>query len=178
MTIHTSTMKRTIEAALFTAGKPVSLNVLSSLVDRGKSEARDALEELAEEYDDRGSAVEIKGVPGDKYIMQIRPEYAESVMGLAPRELSRPLLRTLSVIAYRQPVTQSDIVDIRGNTAYSHVDELVELGFVHTEPHGRTKLLTTTPDFSEYFGIQATEPDEVREALEEKADRGLFEQYV
>lgn len=171
-------MKRTIEAALFTAGKPVSLNVLSSLVDAGKPEVRDAVEELAEEYEDRGSAVEIKEVPGDKYIMQIEPRYAESVMGLAPRELSRPLLRTLSVIAYRQPVTQSDIVEIRGNTAYSHIDELAELGFIDTEPHGRTKLLTTTPDFSEYFGIQATEPDEVRAALEEKADRGLFEQYV
>lgn len=171
-------MKRTIEAALFTAGKPVPIHVLASLANTSKGKARDALNELSDEYSDRDSAVEVREVAGDKWIMQISPRYAESVMGLAPREMSRPLLRTLSVIAYRQPVTQSEIVELRGNTAYSHIDELVDLDFITTEPHGRTKLLTTTREFSEYFGIDGTDPDTVRAALEEKADRGLFDQYV
>lgn len=171
-------MKRTIEAALFTAGKPIPIDALVAMTDSGRPEVRKAVEELSEEYEERNSAVEVKKVGGEKYVMQVSPRYADSVMTLAPREMSAPLLRTLSVVAYRQPVTQSEVVEVRGNTAYSHVDELVEQGLVKAEPHGRTKLLTTTRGFAEYFGIEGSTPDEVREALEEKVEGEGLEQFL
>lgn len=170
-------MKRTVEAALFAAGKPVPIGALAALADASRDDVEEAAESLREEYEERGSAVEVKPV-GDKYVMQVSPGYAEEVVGLAPRELSAPLLRTLSVVAYRQPVTQSEVVDVRGNTTYSHVDELVEQNLVETEPHGRTKMLTTTDEFAEYFGIEGGSPDEVREALEEKVEGQGLEQFL
>jgi len=109
-------MKRTIEAALFTAGKPVPIDALAALADTGRGDVREAVQALADEYGERESAVEVKEVGRDKYVMQVRPEFADDVMTLAPREMSAPLLRTLSVIAYRQPVTQSEVVEVRGKS--------------------------------------------------------------
>ncbi|MBS1262852.1 MAG: Segregation and condensation protein B [Methanonatronarchaeales archaeon] len=171
-------MKRTIEAALFTVGKPVPIDALVAMTDSGMVDVMRAIEELSAEYEGRNSAVEVKEVGEDKFVMQVSPRYAEEVMTLAPRELSAPLLRTLSVIAYQQPVTQSDVVEVRGNTAYSHVDELVEQGLVSAEPHGRTKMLTTTKGFAEYFGLPGKDADEVRRYLEEEVDADTVERFL
>jgi segregation and condensation protein B len=62
-------------------------------------------------------------------------------------------MKTLSFIAYRQPVTQSYLAKVRGNLTYSHVKQLREMGLVAEERLGRTKVLRTTPNFADYFNL-------------------------
>ncbi len=173
-----------IEAALFAAGGMVDITRLSALIGRSEDETSLIADNLIEEYRQRESGIEIirlkdnlstKDRAGSdstpvnaKYLMQVRPEYAEYVRSLAPKELPAPVLRTLSMIAYHQPVTQSDIAKIRGNMTYVHIRALLELGLITSVPKGHTKLLTTTPRFAEYFGLDSEDPKAVRNALKTK----------
>lgn len=160
--------KEIIEAALFAAGGTVDITRLSALIGRSEDETSLIADNLIEEYRQRESGIEIIRLKDTKYLMQVRPEYSEYVRSLAPKELPAPVLRTLSMIAYHQPVTQSDIVKIRGNMAYSHIHALLEMGLIASAPKGHTKLLTTTPRFAEYFGLDSEDPEAVRNALKMK----------
>lgn len=62
-------------------------------------------------------------------------------------------MKTLSFIAYKQPVTQSYLAKVRGNLSYSHVKHLQEMGLISEEKLGRTKILRTTPNFADYFNL-------------------------
>ncbi len=158
--------KEILEAALFASGEPLDIAQLSNLV-RGKN-ARDLLQRLMDEYRQRGSALEIKEIEG-RFVMQVMPEYAEKVRSLAPKELRAPVLRTLSMIAYHQPLTVAALVERRGQAAYDHVRELEEWGFISAVPHGRTRLLSTTHRFSEYFNLDSGDPDAIRRKIIELA---------
>jgi len=158
--------KEILEAALFATGEPLDIAQLSNLV-RGKN-AKELLQQLIEEYRQRGSALEIKEIEG-RFVMQVMPEYAEKVRSLAPKELRAPVLRTLSMIAYHQPLTVADLVDRRGAAAYDHVRELEEWGFISAVPQGRTKLLSTTHRFAEYFNLDSGDPDAIRRKIIELA---------
>ncbi len=161
-----STEKEIIEAALFVSGEPVAIEQLRSLL-KGK-DVRGLLGELMEEYSHRTSGLEIKEIEG-KYVMQVKPEYAEKVRRMAPKELRSPVLRTLSMIAYHQPITQSGLADRRGGAAYEHVKELEERGLVFATPQGRTRLLSTTPRFAEYFNLDSADPESIRRKIIELA---------
>jgi segregation and condensation protein B len=158
--------KEILEAALFAAGEPLDIAQLSNLV-RGRN-AKELLRQLIEEYRQRGSALEIKEIEG-RYVMQVMPEYAEKVRSLAPKELRAPVLRTLSMIAYHQPLTVADLVDRRGAAAYDHVRELEEWGFISAVPQGRTKLLSTTHRFAEYFNLDSGDPEAIKRKIIELA---------
>jgi len=158
--------KEILEAALFASGDPLDIAQLTNLV-RGKN-AKELLHQLIEEYRQRGSALEIKEIEG-RYVMQVMPEYAEKVRSLAPKELRAPVLRTLSMIAYHQPLTVADLVDRRGAAAYDHVRELEEWGFISAIPQGRTKLLSTTHRFAEYFNLDSGDPEAIRRKIIELA---------
>ena len=158
--------KEIIEAALFASGEPLEIVRLSNLV-KGKN-ARELLQQLMDEYRQRGSALEIKEIEG-RFVMQVMPEYAEKVRSLAPKELRAPVLRTLSMIAYHQPLTVADLVDRRGAAAYDHVRELEEWGFISAVPQGRTRLLSTTHRFAEYFNLDAGDPEAIRRKIIELA---------
>ncbi|GFO97211.1 condensin subunit scpB [groundwater metagenome] len=158
--------KEILEAALFASGEPLDIAQLSSLV-RGKN-AQELLRQLMEEYRQRGSALEIKEIEG-RFVMQVMPEYAEKVRSLAPKELRAPVLRTLSMIAYHQPLTVADLVDRRGAAAYDHARELEEWGFISAVPQGRTKMLSTTHRFAEYFNLDSGDPETIRRKIIELA---------
>jgi segregation and condensation protein B len=79
--------------------------------------------------------------------------------------LSPAAFETLAVIAYKQPIKQSDLVVIRGNKSYEHVRELEKRGLISAERSGRTKLLTTTRAFADYFGLASCSPRAVRKAI-------------
>ena len=96
--------------------------------------------------------------------MQLKPQYVRHVKRLATRQLLTPgPMKTLSFIAYRQPVTQSYLAKVRGNLAYSHVKQLREIGLISEERLGRTKVLRTTPNFADYFNL-SHEPQAREEA--------------
>ncbi len=82
-------------------------------------------------------------------------------------DLSRGLLRVLSIIAYHEPISQSDIVKVIGNRTYDYIKELEEKGLVKTEKKSRTKLISTTPHFEEYFGAKK---HEIKKEFEESVE--------
>jgi segregation and condensation protein B len=158
--------KEVLEAALFASGEPLEIVQLQSLV-KGKN-VRELLDRLIDEYKQRESALEIKEIEG-RFVMQVMPEYAEKVRSLAPKELRSPVLRTLSMIAYHQPLTVAELVDRRGAAAYDHVRELEEWGFISAIPQGRTRLLATTQRFAEYFNLNSADPETIKRKIIELA---------
>lgn len=152
-----------IEAALFAAGGPVELAALKELVGKRKK-VPGIIESLIEEYKQRHTGLDIVELEG-KYVMQVKPEYSDRVRSVAPKELPSPILRTLSMIAYHQPLLQSDLVEKRGNATYDHVRELEERGLIKRTPEGRSQILTTTHGFAEYFGLKSSEPDFVKQKI-------------
>lgn len=156
------TDKGIIEAALFVSGEPVEKAQLKNLVKR--KNVHELIQELIDEYQQRNSPLEIKELDGG-VVMQVKPEYAEKVRPIAPKELRAPVLRTLSMIAYHQPIIQSELVDRRGAAAYEHVRDLEERDLISAKPEGRSRILQTTPRFSEYFNLESSDPEEIKRLI-------------
>ena len=143
-----------IEAALYVTGHPVDLKTLGSILGmRSEEKIRDTARQLKARYKDAG-AIEVLELSDGRFVMQLRPQYAPHVKRLATRQLLTPgPMKTLSFIAYKQPVTQSYLAKVRGNLSYSHVRQLQEIGLISEEKLGRTKVLRTTPNFADYFNL-------------------------
>jgi segregation and condensation protein B len=143
-----------IEAALYVTGHPVDLKTLGSVLGiRSEEKIRDAARQLKEYYKNKG-AIEVLELSDGRFVMQLRPQYAHHVKRLATRQLLTPgPMKTLSFIAYKQPITQSYLAKVRGNLSYSHVKQLQEIGLISEEKLGRTKMLRTTPNFADYFNL-------------------------
>ena len=147
-------LKSLIEAALYIAGRPLNDETLSKIFNTPSEKIFEAVQALKKELDERKSALEVLISPGPTYSLQLRSKYVPYVQHLAPGSLfSTSELKTLSLIAIKQPVKQSEIAKIRGSQAYSHIKKLVEHGFLSVKKQERTKILTTTRFFSEYFGL-------------------------
>jgi segregation and condensation protein B len=158
--------KQIMEAALFAAGSAVAVETLMKISGLSKKEVTRLVAELQKDYAERGSGIEISDLSG-RFVMQIKPEFAEKVKDVAPKELTSPQLKTLSIIAYHQPITKAEVVEMRGGNAYEHVNELHERGLIELKPHGRTKMMTTTKLFAEYFGIASNDSADVRNKMVE-----------
>jgi segregation and condensation protein B len=106
------------------------------------------------DYAHRDSALEVVETPAG-YCLQLRSCYQELLENLIPSELNTATLRTLAAIALKNPMLQSDLINLRGSSAYQHVNELVELGFVRKrrQEEGRSYLLEITSKFYQYFEI-------------------------
>jgi segregation and condensation protein B len=160
--------KSLLEAALFSAGKPVSEQQLKGLMNRSSTYINSLAEKLMGEYRERNSPLEVVRLEG-KYALQLKPEYAERVVGFSPGELRQPALRTLSIIAYYQPIQQSELVDIRGQAAYEHVAMLLEKGLIEKKRVGRSYELTTTDAFCDYFGLSKGDVESIKAQIKKKA---------
>ncbi|NPE30250.1 SMC-Scp complex subunit ScpB [Methanococcoides sp. SA1] len=155
-----------IEAVLFAAGEAVDTQTLAKIINRSAKSVAPVIQSLMEEYSTRESGMEIIDL-GGRYVMQVKPKYTDVISPIAPKELKAPILRTLSMVAYHQPVVQSELVDMRGNSVYDHIRELKDRGFIEAVPHGRTKLLQTTPLFADYFGLDRNEPESIKKKIVE-----------
>ncbi len=160
-------VKALIEAMLFAAGRPLSVDELSGLSGLGAHEVRAAAEELVNEYAVRRGGIEVRAV-GDTFVMQVRGDLSTAVTLVAPRELEPSVIRTLAVIAYRQPITLSDLAKIRGNKCYEHVRMLEGIGLISAQKKGRTKELRTTKGFAEYFGLESERPEYLKEIISKR----------
>jgi segregation and condensation protein B len=156
-----------IEAALFSAGKPLKLEELAETTNIDKDKLKKYLKNLIKDYDTRETSMEIARV-GDKYAMLLKPEYTATTRGLADMEIPYKVLKTAALIAYHQPIKQSELQDMIGSKVYDHVRELVELKLIRAKESGRTKILTTTKLFPEYFGIDTTNREEIKKWLVKK----------
>ncbi len=144
-----------IEAALYVTGKPLDIKTLGSIVGfRSEEKVRDLARSLKEKYGNDGTSLEVLELSDGRFVMQLKPQFVRHVKKLATRQLLTPgPMKTLSFIAYRQPVSQSFLAKVRGNLTYSHVKQLREIGLVSEEKLGRTKVLRTTPNFADYFNL-------------------------
>ncbi len=144
-----------IEAALYVAGRPLDLKTLASVVKtRSKNLVKQLAQTLKREYDDRNTSLEILELKDARFVLQLKAEYSPHVQRLALRPLltSGPL-KTLSYVAYRQPVSQKQVLTVRGHHVYSHLKQLEELGLITRERTGRTRTLRTTQFFADHFGL-------------------------
>lgn len=156
--------RHVVEAALFSAGKPVSVEEIVALTFLGPDSIKQALKDLQKDYESRDTVLEV-GKAGAKWAMQVKTSAAEPATKFAPPEIPKKLLKTLALIAYHQPMKQSELVDMIGTKVYEHIPELKERGLVKAREEGVTKILTTTALFPEYFGLDAENQDEVRATL-------------
>jgi segregation and condensation protein B len=162
--------KKKVEAVLFTTGKLMSVEEIGKSVDiEDLNKVKCVLEELRKEYDERDSALVIQ-VAENRYKLNIKKEYGYIANKLvATSEMEGPVVKTLALIAFKNPALQSDIIKARGNKAYDHITALKEQGLIDAEKHGRTRLLKLTPQFYDYFDTAAQEVKEKFKEIEEKA---------
>ncbi len=145
-----------LEAVLFTTTQPLSMEELEKDLKLRREEIEKLLDVLRQKYSPQECGVKLSDAGGYKLV--VKHEYSEKVSHLTPHaDLSRGLLRVLSIIAYHEPIAQSDIVKVVGNRTYEYVKELHLRGLVRSEKKSRTKLLRTTPHFEEYFGARSEE---------------------
>ena len=150
-----------IEAILFVSGDPVRVDVLAHAMNLTVQELEQALDELRDHL-----ALENRGIQlnrsGETVFLSICPKYAPQVeLFLQPiqkQPLSQAVLETLSIIAYRQPVTKGDVESVRGVKCDYSVQTLVNRGFIEEcgrrETLGRPILYRTTDKFLQHFGIE------------------------
>ena len=149
-----------IEAVLFTMGGVVELRQLASAIGQDRETARGAAERLMKRYQTGKKGMEILKLE-DSYQMCTRSKYYENLIRVAaaPKKqvLSDVVLETLSIIAYRQPVTKMEIEKIRGVKSDHAVNRLVEYDLVYEagrlDAPGRPALFATTEEFLRRFGV-------------------------
>jgi len=156
-----------VEAALFSAGKPISLDEIAENTGLPRKELGKLIMELKHRYESIGGALEVAKA-GEKWAMQVRTEYAPSTTKLAPMEIPIKLVKTLALIAYHQPVLQSDLKEMVGDKVYDHIRELVDRGLVKKRVHERSYLIVTSDKFPEYFGIPAADREGIKHFLANK----------
>ncbi|MGM0467417.1 MAG: SMC-Scp complex subunit ScpB [Promethearchaeati archaeon] len=142
-----------IEGALYASGEPLTVEEIYTRLDISKNDVQKYLNELIDMYETRSTALTIINI-GDKYQMQIKSEYTEPISQFAEGGgLAEKYLRTLTIIALKQPILKSILVKIRGSGAYEHVQYLIDNGFLNSIKKGRTSELTTTEKYAETFGL-------------------------
>lgn len=147
-------LKSRIETVLFVIAKSVTIKEIAEILNEEEPDIEEAMLELIMDYSSRDGALEINDENG--YILQVKEEYANIVEKLCPVELSGAILKTLTIIALKEPIRQSELKEMRGANAYEHVAELVKQGFIKRtkDKNGRSFNLHTTPKFHEYFQLQ------------------------
>lgn len=152
------TLKGRVEAVLFMTGKALSLHEIAQMIDAPYEETEFALMELMGDYNFReGSSMEIDDTDG--YILQVKEEYNDMVNKMMPLEMSAAELRTLSAIAIKAPVLQSDLIEWRGSVAYDHIATLLQHKLITKRRDGRSYQLNVTRHFHEYFKLTADRKD-------------------
>ena len=146
-------LKAKVEAVLFVTARAMKPLEISELLKVSEEEVENALLDLMFDYSTRDSALEIDDEDG--YIIQVRAEHLDIVEKLCPVDLKPAVLKTLTIIALKEPIRQAYLKELRSN-AYEHVAELLEKGLISKtrDKNGRSFNLKTTPKFAEYFKLK------------------------
>ena len=174
-------LKSILESLLFAAGEPVSLAKLGAIFDDvPRATIQKTLATMANDYAANNRGIAIDEVAGG-YQMRTPKEHAgwvRKLLAAKPPRLSRPLLETVAIIAYRQPITRPEIEQLRGVDAGGVLETLLERRLIkiagRKEAPGRPIVYETTPEFLELFGLKDLEslPDlsefrEIERAVEQ-----------
>ena len=168
-------LKNKLNALLFSSGRKMSIEELSKLARAREDEVQSALEELKKEYDEKDSSIMLVN-EGNFWKLAVREQFLPWVKNIVTEtELSKTIMETLAVIAFKYPIKQSDLIRIRTNKAYDHLKELEEMGYITRQKHGRTNLIKLTQKFFEYFDLpegnlkeQFQDFQSIARAIEEK----------
>jgi len=154
-----------LEAVLFTMGRSVELSQLAAAIGQSRETAAKAMERLSRRYEESGACgMQILHLE-DSYQMCTKSKYYENLIQVAsaPKKqvLTEVMLETLSIIAYKQPVTKLEIEKIRGVKSDHAVNRLIEYNLVYEagrlDAPGRPALFATTEEFLRRFGVGSTE---------------------
>ena len=143
-----------IEAVLYLKGKPVSKKTLSELTKSDINSVNDAIKQLSYKYSHSSSALEI--ISNNSLIsLELKQSLNEYVEDLLPAELKTAVLRTLAVIAIKKKLLQSDLILLRGSSAYDHIKELIEKKFIikRKQKDGRSYWLSLSDKFFQTFAV-------------------------
>ncbi len=142
-----------IEGALYAGGRPLDVEELSTKLEIPKKEVEELVRVVAFDYLEREGALIVAQI-GEKYQMQLRPELTETVSKFAKGgAIAERYLRTLTVIALKQPILKSTVVKLRGSGAYEHVKYLLDNDLISGVKKGRSAELTTTDKYADMFGL-------------------------
>lgn len=154
-------LKNKLEALLFSSGRKMNIDELSRLSNAKPNEVESALIELRKDYDEKNLS-EMLVNEGNSWKLTVREQFLPLVQKIVTEtELSRTIMETLAVIAFKYPIKQSDLIKIRTNKAYDHLKELEEMGYISRQKYGRTNLIKLTQKFFEYFNLPEDKLKEV-----------------
>ncbi|HUU48164.1 MAG TPA: SMC-Scp complex subunit ScpB [Nitrosopumilaceae archaeon] len=145
-----------IEAALYSSGRPLKIEeLIRASGTESRTKTYNILNNIMKKSKSAFKAIEIVILPDESYVFQLKPEYSSTVKKYASKPiLPNATLKTLSYIAYMQPISSKQLVETRGSGVYTHLKELRQLDFITHQNVGRLKIFTTTEKFQKYFGIQ------------------------
>ena len=158
-----SELKKVAEALLFITDQPLSIARMASIIgEKDVARVSAAVDSIRQDYADHSSAVQVLEI-AEGWQMATRPEHAGYVRQLYSEKmtmrLSTAALETLSIIAYKQPLTRAEIEEIRGVEVIAALETLLEKGLVRVvgrkETVGRPLLYGTTPEFLRQFGLRS-----------------------
>ena len=166
-------LRSAVEALLFSSDQPLPLALLADALDAATEDVSAALASLGEEYRSREAGVELREMAGGWIITSTAEQHewvARMLRGKRKMRLSRAALETLAIIAYKQPVTKSEVEAIRGVDSSGTLATLLERSLVTIKGRstvvGRPLLYGSTPDFLNYFGLkdltELPRPEELR----------------
>src|SRR3989338_5149410 len=172
-----ASVKSKVEAVLFSVGHKISVDEICRLCRAKKEEAVATLRELRREYDEKQSSLMLVE-EGDFWKFTVRDHLISVVRRIVTEtELTKSVLETLAVIAFKYPILQSDLIKIRTNKAYDHLVELEKSGYITRQKHSRTNLIKLTEKFFKYFDLteeklkdQFRDFDSIAKAIKEKEE--------
>src|SRR3989344_7809169 len=148
-----ASVKSKVEAIIFSTGHRISIEEISKLSRSMKDDVLNSLKELQKEYDEKQSSLMLVE-EGDFWKFTVRDHLIPMVRKIVTEtELSRTILETLAVIAFKYPILQSDLIKLRTNKAYDHLVELEKSGYITRQKHSRTNLIKLTDKFFRYFDL-------------------------
>ncbi len=149
--------KKRIEAVLFAIGDRIEDHEIAAHVKLDLESTKKILHELKIDYEQKDSAF-ILSNQANTWKLTVGERYMDTVQNIMPHtELSRAIMESLAVIAWKAPVLQSDVINTRGNKAYEHIKELVDMGYISKTPHGRSYTIKLAQRFFEYFDLKDKE---------------------
>ncbi len=177
-------LKSVVESLVFAANEPLSLRRLVSLTRAPKEQIQAVLEELSDDYRDRGIDFACIGQGYQFRTAAINAPFVRDVIGVKTQKLSRTQLETLAICAYRQPITRPEIDAIRGVDSGAALKLLAERDLLRIlgrkEEAGRPLLYGTTRYFLEFFALQSLKELPTLKEFSELNDesRALFERKM
>jgi segregation and condensation protein B len=152
--------ERKVEAILFTVGKEITAERIGSLCSLDIKKVDKICKGLMKSYSESDNALQLVQKENG-WKLTVQDEFVPLVSSIvSATELEQPLMQTLAVIAWKYPVVQSEVIKLRNQSAYEHMKELGERGFVEKEKFGRTYKIKLTKKFFEYFDLPSKEAKE------------------